>query len=103
MARLEPEITHVEETHRAMSRLDTEHRRRATTLQRVAEQVTRFIGRPVFLAGLCAVIALWLLGRRDAPALRNRDDDQAAAMARPSGPQSVLDAIESHQRNEPPA
>ncbi len=171
-----PAAVHVEETHRAISRLDREHQKRATRLQRAAEYLTRLIGRPEFLAALAAGILAWVAGnfaamqvfhhaldpppfntlelvasvfallftvlilstqrredeladrrerltlhlailteqktakaialleemRRDAPALRDRNDDQAAAMAQASGPQTVLDAIEAY-RNSPSA
>jgi uncharacterized membrane protein len=42
--------------------------------------------------------------RRDAPALLDREDAQAAAMAKASGPQTVLDAIEAYaeQAAKPP-
>ena len=175
MAETDQPIGHVEETHRAMSRLDSEHERRATRLQRATEHLTRFIGQPAFLAALCCVILLWVSGnfvaiqrfgravdpppfnilqgmasvlallftvlivstqrredelaerrerlmlhlavlteqktakaialleeiRRDAPALRDRDDHQAAAMACPTGPQTVLDAIDAYHGNGP--
>jgi uncharacterized membrane protein len=175
MAGRKSEVTgHVEETHRAMSRLDSEHQERATRMQRWTEQLTRFIGQPIFLAALCIAVVLWILGnfaamkifhrafdpppfnslqvaasvlallftvlilstqrredeladrrerltlhlavlteqktakaielleemRRDAPALRDRHDDQAAAMAQASGPQTVLDAIEAYRSPE---
>jgi uncharacterized membrane protein len=166
-----PAAEHVEETHRAISRLDHEHHNRATAMQRAAEYLTRLIGRPAFLVTLAAGIAMWTAGnlaahvlfkraldpppynalesaasvfallatvlilstqrredeladrrerltlhlailteqkiakaielmeemRRDAPALRDRHDDQAAAMAQAAGPQTVLDAIEAYR------
>ena len=177
MAQPDDTVEHVEETHRAMSGLDSEHRRRATRLQRATEHLTRSIGQPAFLALLCVAILLWVAGnlaalrllgraidpppfnvlqniasvlallftvlivstqrredeladrrerltlhlailteqktakaielleeiRRDAPALRDRHDHQAAAMARPSGPQTVRDAIEAYRNSSPDA
>ena len=170
MAELPHPIGHVEETLGAISRLASEHERRATRLQRASEKLTSVIGQPAFLASLCAAIMLWVCGnfaamllfrhafdpppfnllqnlasvlallftvlilstqrredqlsdrrerlmlhlavlteqktakaielleemRRDAPALRDRHDRQAAAMAQPTGPHTVLDAIEAH-------
>jgi uncharacterized membrane protein len=171
MAQLNLPIGHVEETLGAISRLASEHERRATRLQRASEKLTSFIGQPAFLAGLCAAIMLWVCGnfaamlvlhrafdpppfnrlqslasvmallftvlilstqrredeladrrerlilhlavlteqktakaielleeiRRDAPALRDRHDRQAASMAQPTGPHTVLDAIEAYR------
>jgi uncharacterized membrane protein len=167
-----PPPGHVEETHRALSQLDTEHQRRATAMQKATEQLTRVIGQPAFLTVLCAVIMIWIAGnlaafhvfrstidpppfnvlqnvasvlallftvlilstqrredeladrrerltlhlavlteqktakaielleemRRDAPALRNRDDHQAKEMAQSSGSQTVLDAIAAYRQ-----
>jgi uncharacterized membrane protein len=53
---------HIEETVQAIRQLHAEHHERATLLQRLAERMTSFIGRPVFLAGLSAVILGWILG-----------------------------------------
>ncbi len=55
-----PVAGQAEETHLAISRLDDAHQHRATRLQRAAERLTRFIGRPVFLAALMVIILAWL-------------------------------------------
>jgi uncharacterized membrane protein len=46
-------------------------------------------------------IALLEEMRRDAPALSDREDSQATAMAQSSGPQTVQDAIDSYARENP--
>jgi uncharacterized membrane protein len=48
------------ETHRAISRLDSEHRERATRLERDAARLTRFIGRPSFLIGIGLAVLAWV-------------------------------------------
>lgn len=77
------------------------------------DRVTAFLGRPRFLAQLreqlnlelailserktAKVIQLLEEFRRDSPLMRDRIDHQAESMARPSDPQTVLDAIkETH-------
>ncbi len=167
--------THIEDTIRSIARLHAEHHRNATTLQRIVDRLTAFVGRPRFIGMLTAGAILWLGGnlallslgrtpldpppfawfdgvvslgalyitililttqrredqlaqhreqltlelailseqktakvielleemRRDSPTLRNRVDEEAAAMALPADPQSVLEAIkESHAEAE---
>ena len=167
--------THIEETIRSIARLHAEHHRNATTLQRIVDRLTAFVGRPRFIGLLTAGAMLWVGGnlvsealgkaaldpppfawfdgvvslgalyitililttqrredqlaqhreqltlelailseqktakvielleemRRDSPSLRNRVDEEAAAMSLPADPQSVLEAIkESHAEAE---
>ncbi len=167
--------THIEETIRSIAQLHAEHHRNATTLQRVVDRLTAFVGRPRFIGLLTGAVILWVGGnlvslclgrtpldpppfawfdgmvslgalyitililttqrredqlaqhreqltlelailseqktakvielleemRRDSPSLRNRVDEEAAAMALPADPQSVLEAIkESHAEAE---
>jgi uncharacterized membrane protein len=48
------------ETHRAISRLYSEHRERAARLERDAARLTRFIGRPSFLIGIGLAVLVWV-------------------------------------------
>jgi uncharacterized membrane protein len=51
---------HLAETHRAISRLYSEHRERAARLERDAARLTRFIGRPSFLIGIGLAVLVWV-------------------------------------------
>ena len=51
---------HIEETVRAIAKLHAEHRRRATPLQRVVEQMTAQMGRPRFVGLLTVLIVFWI-------------------------------------------
>ena len=158
---------HIEDTIHSIARLHAAHHQAASPLQRVADRMTRFLGRPRFIglltlfvigwvglnliaAGLgyrafdpppfpwlglaTSVVSLYMVVlvlttqrredqlaqhreqltlevaivnetktakiielleemRRDNPALPNRIDEEALAMAEPADPQSVLDAI----------
>ena len=53
---------HIEETIQAIARLQAEHRRNATPLQRTVERLTAFIGRTTFVGGLTVVLLLWVGG-----------------------------------------
>ncbi len=158
---------HIEDTVRSIAQLHAAHHQDATPMQRAADRMTRFLGRPRFIGLLTALVLGWIavnlltlvsghgaidpppfpwLGlaislvslymvvlilttqrredqlaqhreqltlevaivsetktakiielleemRRDNPSLPNRIDEEAAAMATPADPQSVLDAI----------
>jgi uncharacterized membrane protein len=51
---------HIEETIRAIARLDAEHHGNATAQQRAVSRITALIGRPLFLAVLAIVVAGWI-------------------------------------------
>jgi uncharacterized membrane protein len=51
---------HIEETIQAIARLQAEHRRNATPLQKVVEKLTGIIGRTTFVGGLTVVLAAWI-------------------------------------------
>ncbi len=51
---------HIDEIVRAIAKLHAEHRRRATPLQRVVEEMTAQMGRPRFVGLLTAAIVLWI-------------------------------------------
>jgi uncharacterized membrane protein len=53
---------HIEETIRAIAKLQADHHEEAGTLQRVVERLTAWIGRPRFIAALTGVVVLWLAG-----------------------------------------
>jgi uncharacterized membrane protein len=53
---------HIEETIQAIARLQAEHRRSATPLQRTVERLTAFIGRTTFVGGLTVVLLMWVGG-----------------------------------------
>ncbi len=166
---------HIEETIRSIAQLHAAHHQEASTLQRAADRMTRFLGRPRFVGLLTGFVLVWLgvnlltlhfsfwtfdpppfvwlqffvslaalymvvlilitqrredqlaqhreqltlelaivsetktakiielleEMRRDSPMLPNRIDEEAAAMAAPADPQSVLDAIkQSHAEAE---
>ncbi len=162
---------HIEDTLQAIAKLHADHRRSAGKLQRLVEQLTALIGRPLFIAVLTVIVVAWtggnlaadalglpawdappfawlqgitgllalyvtvlilatqrredqlagyreqltlelaILGeqksakiialleemRRDSPTLRNRVDEEAAAMAVAADPQAVLDAIKESE------
>jgi uncharacterized membrane protein len=47
---------------RTIERLHAEHDASATPLQRVIDRMTNLTGRPAFIVGLTAVLALWIAG-----------------------------------------
>ena len=51
---------HIDETVKAIARLHAEHRRRATPIQRVVEEMTAQMGRPRFVGLLTLVVVLWI-------------------------------------------
>jgi uncharacterized membrane protein len=51
---------HIEETIRSIDRLNAEHRRDATPLQRAVERLTTMLGRPGILGVLTIIVALWV-------------------------------------------
>lgn len=51
---------HIEETIQAIARLQADHRRNATPLQRTVERVTAFIGKTTFVGGLTVVLLVWV-------------------------------------------
>ncbi len=59
-----PEIlpAHIEETIQAIARLQAEHHRSATPLQRAVERLTALIGRTTFVGGLTVVLVVWIGG-----------------------------------------
>ena len=158
---------HIEDTIRSIAELHAAHHRGATALERSAERMTRFLGRPRFIGLLTVLVGGWIVAnllvqrlgyrafdpppfawlevvvslvslymvvlvlttqrrddqlaqhreqltlelailgeaktakiielleamRRDSPHQTDRPDAEAAAMAAPADPQSVLDAI----------
>jgi uncharacterized membrane protein len=52
--------TQIEETIQAIAQLQATHRRNATPLQHAVERLTAFIGQTTFVAGLTAVLLLWM-------------------------------------------
>ncbi len=52
---------HIEETIRAIARLQSQHEREATPIERMIERLTAAIGRPRFLAILFLAVAAWAL------------------------------------------
>jgi uncharacterized membrane protein len=53
---------HIEETIQAIARLQAEHHRRATPLQRAVERVTAFFARTLFVGSLTLGLVLWIGG-----------------------------------------
>jgi uncharacterized membrane protein len=51
---------HVEDTIETIARLHMEHREAASGLQRTSEQITAFLGRPLFIVWLSIAFAAWL-------------------------------------------
>ncbi len=51
---------HIDETIQAIARLHAAHRRRATPLQRVVEELTAQTGRPRFIGFLTVVVVVWV-------------------------------------------
>jgi uncharacterized membrane protein len=72
--RLRP--AHIVETVQATARLHREHDQQATPLQRVADRMTTFVGRPTFLAILSVVVFFWVCGNLAAILLGYRPWDQ---------------------------
>lgn len=158
---------HIEDTIHSIAQLHAAHHQAASPLQRAADRMTRFLGRPRFIGLLTVLVLGWIVAnllalalgygavdpppfawlglaislvslymvvlilttqrredqlaqhreqltlevaivnetktakiielleemRRDSPALPNRIDEEAMAMAEPADPQSVLNAI----------
>jgi uncharacterized membrane protein len=53
---------HIEETVKAIGRVQAQHESEATPLERLMEQLTAAIGRPAFLVWLALAVAVWVLG-----------------------------------------
>ncbi len=53
---------HIDETVQAIARLHADHLREAGALQRLVENLTAWIGRPVILAALSVLITAWIAG-----------------------------------------
>ena len=53
---------HIEDTLRAIAKLHADHRDEAGPLQRAVDRATAWIGRPRFMAGMTALVALWIVG-----------------------------------------
>ena len=51
---------HIEQTIKAIAKLQSDHHQEAGTLQRSVERLTSWIGRPRFIALLTALIGLWV-------------------------------------------
>jgi uncharacterized membrane protein len=51
---------HVDQAVRSVAQLHSEHRGRATTLQRAVNRITAFMARPVFIVFLGLGVALWI-------------------------------------------
>jgi len=60
---------HIEETIQSIARLQSEHRRNATPLQRAVDRITGLIARTTFVGGLTAVIFIWICINLLAPQL----------------------------------
>ena len=61
---------HIEETIRAIAKLQADHREEAGALQRLVERLTAWIGQPRFIALLTVFVTLWILGNVLAETLR---------------------------------
>ena len=59
---------HIEDTVAAIAKVHADHHLQTGKLQRLVERVTRWIGRPNFIAGLTTIIVLWIGGNILAPA-----------------------------------
>jgi len=66
---------HIDETVKAIAKLHADHRRQATPLQRVVEQMTAHMGRPRFVGLLTAVIVLWIVANAAMKALHKAPFD----------------------------
>ena len=55
---------HIAETAQVITQLHAEHHRRATPAERLVDQVTGFIGRPLFLLILLLTSVLWIASNR---------------------------------------
>jgi uncharacterized membrane protein len=53
---------HIEETVRAIARLQAQHESEATTLERLMDSLTAVIGTPIFLLWLALLAVLWAVG-----------------------------------------
>ena len=51
---------HIEDTIRSIAQLHAAHHHDATPLQRAADRMTRFLGRPRFIGLLTAVVLAWI-------------------------------------------
>ncbi len=52
--------THIEETIRSIAELHAAHHRDATSMQRLVDRITAFVGRPRFVGILSAAVFLWV-------------------------------------------
>jgi uncharacterized membrane protein len=53
--------SHIEETTRAIAKLQSEHEEKASALQRFVNRLTAFASRPSFLVLVTCFIALWAI------------------------------------------
>jgi uncharacterized membrane protein len=53
---------HIEQSAQAIARLHAAHERRATQLQRLVDQATSLVARPLFVAVTLLVVAAWIGG-----------------------------------------
>ena len=53
---------HIEETIRSIAQLHAEHHRNATSLQRLVDRLTAFVGRPRFIGILSVCVIVWIGG-----------------------------------------
>jgi uncharacterized membrane protein len=53
---------HIEDTIQAIAKLHADHRLEAGPLQRSVDRLTRWMGRPQFIAATAALVALWIIG-----------------------------------------
>ena len=68
---------HIEDTIAAIAKLHADHRQQTGSLQRLVERLTAWIGRPRFIAGLTAVVIVWIGGNLLAPRLGMQSWDEA--------------------------
>ena len=66
---------HIDETVKAIAKLHADHRRQATPLQRVVEEMTAHMGRPRFVGLLTAGIVLWIVANAAMRALHRTPFD----------------------------
>lgn len=58
----ENENNHTRETVEQLAALYAEHDRSTTTVQRSADRLVRFIGRPGFVAAVLVLVLIWMIG-----------------------------------------
>ncbi len=68
---------HIETTVEEIARVHAEHFEKAPPLQRVANSLTRWLGRPGFLAVVTLVVAAWITANLAAPHLGREPWDPA--------------------------